>query len=283
LSGDLPVVTTALAGHPPPLLLRDGEVRELGTYGALLGVFDRVELTPTTDALREGDIVLAYTDGLIEHQGPTPFGEPELRALLQSCAGLDGETTANRITNRVVDLRTAESSEDDVAFLVLAVPRVRSTTTPGGSHHETDGEGAVHMVRTAEFPPETTSPGSARAFIEKVLVAWSCSDDVEVAQLLVSELVGNAVQHARSAARVTASLSGDRIHVAVADENPSLPIERRGGPLAPNGRGLLILEALADSWGVDDVEDGRGKVVWFEIPRSRPGSPAVAAPASPRR
>ncbi len=269
LSGETPTITTVLAGHPPPLLLRNGEVRELGEYGALLGVFDQVRLSPTTDELAPGDIVVAYTDGLIEHQGPTPFGEAELRGLLESCADLDGDATAARITRRVEELRAVEASGDDVAFLVLAVPRLDADSSHGGSRRDTDGEDPRAMVRGAQFPPDTRSPRSARSFIEDVLRSWSCVDDVEVAQLLVSELVGNAVQHASSPAVVTASLSGGRIRVAVADEDPSPPIERKGGPLAPNGRGLLILDRLADAWGIEEPADGPGKVVWFELERTR--------------
>ncbi len=283
LSGDAPKVTTVLAGHPPPLLLRDGEVHEMGSYGALLGVFDEVSLVPTIGFLEPGDIVIAYTDGLIEHQGPTTFGEPELRALLASCAGLDGEATSERITNRVVELRSSESSEDDVAFLVLAVPRVAVDPHAGSRDADApdaDTQGvaarpaglrvARDVVCRAEFPAETSSPGRARSFLRRVLDDWSCADDVgvvEVAQLLVSELVGNTVQHASGPAVVTATLGRDRIRVSVADREPSPPVARRGGPLAPNGRGLLILDELAADWGITEVMGPPGKAVWFEIDR----------------
>lgn len=261
LRDDRPVVTTVLAGHPPPLLLRHGAVTELGRYGGLLGVFDAVRLEPTVDSLQPGDVVVAYTDGLIEHQGPTVFGESELRLLLASCAGLDGAATSQRITERVAALRSTETSDDDVAFLVLSLAPEGSPDS--GSGPEGDGEEGGVVERCADFPPLTSSPGQARRFLNDLLTTWQCEDAVEVAELLVSELVGNAVQHAHSATRVTATLTGGRLRVAVRDRDHSPLVPRRGGPFAPNGRGLLILESLADDWGVEDERDG--KVVWFEL------------------
>jgi anti-sigma regulatory factor (Ser/Thr protein kinase) len=87
-------------------------------------------------------------------------------------------------------------------------------------------------------------------------------DDIE---LLVSELVTNAVLHARSDARVTIELLDDRVRVTVADASPIVPRLRDYGPAAVTGRGMLLVDRLSDQWGVD-VDDGAGKRVWFELP-----------------
>lgn len=81
--------------------------------------------------------------------------------------------------------------------------------------------------------------------------------------LLVSELVTNAVVHARSASRVSIDRRDDVLVVQVADEAAELPRRRDVAVDAESGRGLLLVERLARAWGVH--LDGAGKIVWFEL------------------
>ena len=90
-------------------------------------------------------------------------------------------------------------------------------------------------------------------------------DLLERVVLLTSELVTNAVVHARSDARVRLRLGPGMLRVEVGDDDPGLPVAREPDAAGPGGRGLRILDEVASRWGVDP--DGPGKVVWFELPR----------------
>jgi len=92
---------------------------------------------------------------------------------------------------------------------------------------------------------------------------WGCDDAIPDAELLVSELVTNAVLHARSATRVTIDHDGTTVRIAVCDDSPTRPRLRDYGPEAVTGRGLVIVDRIARRWGVDPSDDG--KCVWFEI------------------
>jgi anti-sigma regulatory factor (Ser/Thr protein kinase) len=124
------------------------------------------------------------------------------------------------------------------------------------------------------FPPELVSAARARRFAEITLESWSCHEVVDSARLLLSELVVNAVLHARTPVSIRMSCDDGVVRFEVEDADPT-PIEepRAVAPDVPNGRGLAIVDALADDWGT--TETTRGKVVWFEIsPEGRRVRPA---------
>lgn len=119
----------------------------------------------------------------------------------------------------------------------------------------------------AHFPADRQSPHRARAFLTEQLGTWGCTERRDVAVLLVSELVTNGVLHAGTPVGVAAGFDGDTLAVAVTD---GVPGGIDGGPWpdrhprgAPSGRGLRIVDSLADDWGVS-VHD-QGKTVWFEL------------------
>jgi anti-sigma regulatory factor (Ser/Thr protein kinase) len=91
-------------------------------------------------------------------------------------------------------------------------------------------------------------------------------------KLLVSELVGNAVSYARSDVEVSVKLLPDRLRIEVADESADRVRRRSADGASVSGRGLAVVESLAESWGVAPRRGG--KVVWFELPR--PGARAEA-------
>lgn len=91
------------------------------------------------------------------------------------------------------------------------------------------------------------------------------ADAADVAELLASELVTNALLHTDRGAVVTATVEDSRLHVEVQDFMAGLPVpEVPDGGLGTNGRGLVLVESLADAWGVR-TSQGVGKVVWFEL------------------
>jgi CheY-like chemotaxis protein/anti-sigma regulatory factor (Ser/Thr protein kinase) len=117
------------------------------------------------------------------------------------------------------------------------------------------------------LPAETSSSRTARRFIRNLLDTHG-QDLIADVELLVSELVTNAVLHASSAPRLEVQVSAGAVRVAVHDDDPSLPERRVPDADRPGGRGLNMVEQLASRWGAEAHDDG--KVVWFEIDRAAP-------------
>lgn len=113
-----------------------------------------------------------------------------------------------------------------------------------------------------ELPPSTDSVPVARQFARRA--AGDSSADVETLLLLVSEVVTNAVLHARSHIRMDVLPMPDVVRVEVHDASPIEPRVHHFHLTSGTGRGLRMLEQLARRWGVD-AEPGGGKVVWFEV------------------
>jgi anti-sigma regulatory factor (Ser/Thr protein kinase) len=119
-------------------------------------------------------------------------------------------------------------------------------------------------VPSIELPADRTAPSRGRRFVGDTLRSWGYSDDVvDDAMLLVSELVTNALLHARSAPTVELTRHGGRVRCVVVDDSPTEPRRRRYANDAVTGRGIALVETLAHRWGID--RDGDGKRVWFEF------------------
>jgi anti-sigma regulatory factor (Ser/Thr protein kinase) len=127
-------------------------------------------------------------------------------------------------------------------------------------------------VASTALPGDARSPGLSRAWTELRLASWGI-DDEGVSTLLVSELVTNVVRHARTAATLTVAVAAGMVEIAVTDQSPARYVipGQRGmelpGPtrlLRETGRGLIIVEALSEDWGV--VGNGTGKHVWLRRP-----------------
>jgi anti-sigma regulatory factor (Ser/Thr protein kinase) len=120
-------------------------------------------------------------------------------------------------------------------------------------------------VTSIVLPAERSAASQARHFTRDVLARLEVSPAViDDAELLVSELVTNAVLHARSASRVDVDRRDGRVRVTVRDESPVAPQLRNNGADVVTGRGLVLVDRLARTWGVDRA-GGTGKVVWFEL------------------
>ena len=120
------------------------------------------------------------------------------------------------------------------------------------------------------LPPTTDSVPVARRHAREQL--RDSSADVDTVVLLVSEVVTNAVLHARSDVILTVSDHGETARVEVRDSSPMPPRLHRFAVESATGRGLRLLDQLALRWGADQVAEGLGKTVWFEV-----GSPAESA------
>ena len=119
------------------------------------------------------------------------------------------------------------------------------------------------FVTSLHLPPDHAAAARARRFVAATMRAWGCDDAIADAELLVSELVTNAVLHARSETRVTMERDGSTLRISVHDTSPTRPRLRRLGPESVTGRGLLLVDRIARRWGVDPETDG--KSVWFEV------------------
>ena len=113
------------------------------------------------------------------------------------------------------------------------------------------------------FERDPGSPAKARALVRQVLAAWDCDDLDDVASLLTTEVVANAVRYAADEIALRVSRDDEVVRVEVHDSNPVLPEGRRVARGATSGRGLHVVEALAQRWGAQ--RDGTGKIVWFEL------------------
>jgi len=122
------------------------------------------------------------------------------------------------------------------------------------------------MTKTMELAPKAASVRAARLFAAGVLDADGVESSViELAVLLVSELVTNAAVHAHSGVRVTVHVDSHWVRIEVEDEGPGEPMLGGLTPEQVKGRGLAVVDRLSTDWGADLHDDH--KVVWFEIAR----------------
>jgi anti-sigma regulatory factor (Ser/Thr protein kinase) len=119
-------------------------------------------------------------------------------------------------------------------------------------------------VLSVDLPPEPASATRARALARERLES-SCTDEVlDTVALLVTELVTNAILHARTPLRLTLEFRPAHVRICVHDGSTEPPTLRHYGSDAVTGRGLALVEQLSSSWGVDAM--ATGKVVWCEVP-----------------
>jgi anti-sigma regulatory factor (Ser/Thr protein kinase) len=131
-------------------------------------------------------------------------------------------------------------------------------------------------VTTIELPGSRASAAQARRFVRDTLTGWGIGGDaVEDCELLVSELVTNAIIHADSNPKVSLEQAGTRVRASVCDSSASLPRVRDYGPDAITGRGMLLVDRLARRWGVDTGTSG--KCVWFEMDTTERGNVSAGA------
>ena len=136
-------------------------------------------------------------------------------------------------------------------------------------------------VRT-ELAGEPLSVRDARRLVSSTLREWSLGHLEDSATLLVSEVVTNAVLHARTAVCMELERRPSVLRVTVTDGSPHRPERRRHGLSAGTGRGLGLLATLSSDWGSGPAEDPWAKDVWFELPLDpaelpEPGEGAVDA------
>ncbi|MFE4368540.1 ATP-binding protein [Streptomyces sp. NPDC056835] len=120
-------------------------------------------------------------------------------------------------------------------------------------------------LTVAQAEPERIA--GVRRQLRELLHDWADEEQIDSAELMVSEMITNVLLHTDGDALLVAEARGEpgdrRLRVEVADTSDELPHRRHPGELASSGRGLVLMEVLADAWGVDPR--GEGKSIWFEL------------------
>ncbi|MEV7212710.1 SpoIIE family protein phosphatase [Kitasatospora cineracea] len=234
--------TFANAGHLPPVLLAPGQGARTITVppGLPLGVGGEPFEEVTVD-LPEGAVLALYTDGLVEsrkHQ--LDEGIDAFRAALEA-----GSERIEELCDQVLDELNPHHGEDDIALLMAKVKGL-----PKGS------------VGDWRLPPEPTSVAKAREAACGWLLERGLDELVDTSELLVSELVTNALRHGRGEIRLR--LLRDKTMVCeVWDDAYAQPRQRRAQETDEGGRGLQLVSLLAERWG--SRRTPKGKIVWFEL------------------
>src|SRR3954453_19502133 len=246
-------VQLSLGGHPPAFLKRAaGELEQAGTPGLLMGFAHKPPLADDELRLDPGDTLMLYTDGVTDaSRAGDRFGDDRLREL---AGALDPRLHASELAETIESTAVAHAEfqpQDDMALVVVQVP----------------GD----FVRAGQFDvgggPEAV--GRARGALTEFLQGDIDDGRLYDLQLLVSEVVTNAVRHggARAGEHIDlrVALTSDQVRLEVRDPGPGfhgitpeLPDAERGG-----GYGLFLVDLWADDWGVRGSE---GTCVWFEVP-----------------
>ena len=112
--------------------------------------------------------------------------------------------------------------------------------------------------------PNASSLGEGRRFVAQTLRGWNVDEEtIEPVMLVANELVANAIVHAHSSPVLSLESSGSDLLLRVADDAGDLTVARRAEPADDGGRGLILVEALCDRWGVDASDSG--KTVWVKF------------------
>ena len=117
------------------------------------------------------------------------------------------------------------------------------------------------VVQAFEATVET--PAAVRRFLRDTLQTWKLDGFGDVTELLVTELVANVVTHVGSPMTLRVQRNHSTMRVEIEDPSPDVPVVRHPGAAEEHGRGVLLVERLANAWGVEPRTDG--KTVWFEL------------------
>jgi anti-sigma regulatory factor (Ser/Thr protein kinase) len=123
---------------------------------------------------------------------------------------------------------------------------------------------AAELAGFLRLPDNPLAPREARAHVRRCLLAIGANQQTgDVALLLTSEVVTNALRHAPPPRELRVRQGAGLLRVEVSDSHPLPPRRREPDAESPGGRGLWLLDALAIRWG--HLREGEGKVVWFEV------------------
>ncbi|MFJ8537851.1 SpoIIE family protein phosphatase [Streptomyces sp. NPDC093591] len=236
------------AGHLPPVLLHPdgrGEILRVppgAPIGVGIGGFESTELHAPA-----GATLLLYTDGLVESRDADVLtGVERLRARLRAVASGPVPPVLETLCDEALGTVRAGDRDDDIALLAARFEGILPET-----------------VAYWYLAPRPQTAGQARRLTRRTLHLWGLDSLMESTELLVSEVVANAVRFA-SRPITLRLLCTDVLRCEVGDDSPVVPRMRHARLSDEGGRGLFLVDQLALRWGATRVSTG--KVVWFEQP-----------------
>lgn len=239
INPDRTMLRYANAGHRAPLLRRGGKATELPSTGLPLGVRDFASAETKSVSLEGAELLVLYTDGLVESREPLPDGEQRLLEALESDAVIHAKWPAAFLHDACV----REQRSDDIAILTIRF------------------EEHAGWAFTAE---NAQAANDARGdFVRYLRARVSDEAAVSAAELVFGELVGNVVRHARGAIDVRLEWSGEQpiLHVIDRGAKFARANELPPDPLSEGGRGLFIAQELSDSLLIEHVRGFGNHVV----------------------
>ncbi|BBC30104.1 hypothetical protein SGFS_013980 [Streptomyces graminofaciens] len=248
----------SLAGHPPPIVvLPDGTLHSPDPspdppLGAACPPFDLHHLD-----LPEESLLVLCTDGLIESADrDVEQGLAQLRQTLSRAAARTGQFGP---ADQAGDVRRLEELCDTVVAALL--PDREQTADDAGlliAHTRCTDAGDV---ASCDLPEDPRAAGQARAYVRRQLADWKLDDLTLTTELLVSELVGNVVRHAKGPIRLRL-LRSTSLTCEVYDGSLTTPRIQHATYTDEGGRGLQLVATLSRRWGARYLQDG--KCIWVE-------------------
>ncbi|MGG2460029.1 SpoIIE family protein phosphatase [Streptomyces sp. RGM 3693] len=245
----------ARAGHLGPLICNtsrhiDWPEISGGLPLGLATAFGQDHFPETQLFLEPGSTLLLCTDGLVEQPGQDiSAGIDALSAAVRT-----GPAALDALADRLADHLWAQpGSDDDMALLLL-------------HRNVIPGEAATPRLRLHVHQADPAGTAEVRSALRRTLDQWRAGAVTHNVEVAASELIANALTHTESGALVSVELlpgSPCRIRLEVEDRSSQWPRRRRPGETATSGRGLLLVEALADCWGAEPR--GSGKALWCEF------------------
>ncbi|WP_270888992.1 ATP-binding SpoIIE family protein phosphatase [Pedococcus sp. 5OH_020] len=245
-------VVVASAGHPVPTVLSGRQARSDGrpravpvdlAAGPPLGI--RGDRPAHQLRLEVGDMLVAFTDGLIERRGEAlSDGEQRLMSILAQAPAGSPRSVAQYVMESMLE---SSAQEDDCAMLAIG-------RSPAG-----------HRRAAIVVPPMPESVRAARDWARAQLVDWEIGEgDQHSIVTGISELITNSVLHAGTESHLTLDLDSGVLAVTVADSgNRGEPLLTGADTMAVRGRGLSLVRAISDAFGAHRTS--AGTTVWFEV------------------
>ncbi|MGP3922082.1 SpoIIE family protein phosphatase [Streptomyces sp. 8N616] len=242
------------AGHIDPLVRHpEGPCRPLPAAGGLpLGLsamFGQTDYPVTRAALDPGETLILFTDGLVEHPGKDL--DDGVRVLTDAVTR--GPHEVEELADHIGAAMGERTGGDDMAMLLL----------------RREGEPIPEIGRRVHqhvAPADPEALALARHMISEAVRNWGAGGRADEVELVADELITNALLHTDGGAVVTVRMPGGaerRLRVEVQDGSSTWPRRREPGETGVSGRGLLLVDRMADVWGVE--ARGSGKSVWCEF------------------
>jgi PAS domain S-box-containing protein len=242
-------LTFARAGHPPPAVITPGGRAEFldSANGPPLGV-GGLPFEATEVELPDHSLLVLYTDGLVESRDyDIDAGLDRLRrALDDGCRDLSLDAVCDSVVSRLIPGHPS----DDVALLVA---RTRALSDD--------------RCAAWDLPAEPAVVSRARAHVAHQLSRWELGHLVATTQVVVTELLTNAIVHARGPIQLRL-VRNQSLICEVSDSSAAAPHLRRAGRLDEGGRGLFLIAQLSRRWGTR--YSGDRKTIWAEQPLNGP-------------